>query len=138
MGVDGYSQFDLQQSGFKGFESWNANTMAELTSNVGGSIVPGWAGPGQGEGIGGIVSAALADLETQFPSGSSLSSSLKIDGDGTVKFFNNLFSTDLLSILEDKRKWRGKITKTTPEPSATGAFLLLLALGIIRRVCPFK
>ncbi len=96
--TDGYTQLDFVQLGSKDFDFWNGTTVGQLTSEMGGSVLPGWSRPGT-DGVGGAVSKATADLQTGFQfagnsiggsltrngdsqfSGNSIGSSLTIDGD---------------------------------------------------------
>jgi hypothetical protein len=133
--TDGYTQLDFFQSGSKDFiDIWEATTTGELTSDIGGSLLPGWAGPRKGEGIGGTVSAALADLETEmFPSGNLIRSFLTIDGD--AQFFRLALENGNI-IKEGNYTCEGNkgCIKTAPEPTPAGGVLLLLALGVGRLV----
>ena len=138
-GTDGYTNLNFQQSGFKDSDMWDATTTGELTSNIGGSLLPGWARSGT-EGIGGEVSTALADLETQFiSSGNSIGSFLTIDGDAEsfilVLEDSTIIKEGNYSCEENKNCTK---TKPVPEPTPSGTFLMLLALGVIRRVWQFK
>ena len=134
--VDGYTQLDFFQFGAKDFDLWDATTTGELTSDLGGSLLPGWSGPGKGDGIGGTISAAKADLETLlFPSGNVIGSFLAIDGDAqSFKLAlddGTLIKEGNYTCEENKNCIKTQI----PEPTSPGSFFLLFAFGIMRPLC---